>query len=142
MDEVRPDVFVGTAVDAVDESLVSKQDITTILSLTHDTPADGFPTDVAVHNVPLVDGPQNDLRAFRSAVDRLLTQLRANETVLVHCAAGSSRSPAVAATAIALDEEIDLEDAFQRVVDRRVGADPHLALIRQSARVYTDFKSE
>lgn len=140
MDKVTPGVFVGTAEDAAAESLLGRHDITTILSLTHDPPADGFPADMTVHDVPLVDVPQNDLENFRTAVRQLLTELTAKDTVLVHCAAGSSRSPAVAATAIALDEEIALEDAFQRVVDRREGADPHRALVRQAARVVTEFR--
>jgi|AntRauMinimDraft_4_1070384.scaffolds.fasta_scaffold01203_8 protein-tyrosine phosphatase len=139
MDKIARQVFVGTATDAADESLVDQHDITTILSLTHDTAADGFPAEVTVHSVPLVDGPQTDLENFRTAVHRLLTRLTANDTVLVHCAAGSSRNPAVAATAIALDQEVTLEDAFQRVIDRRDGTDPHRALVRQAARICTEF---
>ena len=53
------------------------------------------------------------------------------------CAAGASRSPTVAATALALVQELDLEDAIQQVADRREAVDPHEALLRQAAHVYT-----
>lgn len=57
--------------------------------------------------------------------------------MLVHCAAGASRNPTVAATAFAVVQEMDLEDAIQQVADSRDAVDLHEALFRQAAHVYT-----
>ncbi|WP_224215157.1 dual specificity protein phosphatase family protein [Natrinema longum] len=66
-----------------------------------------------------------------------LSSCRAGDNVLVHCSAGASRSRVVAATALALYNEVGLETAFDQVANRRNTADPREAVIRQAARIYT-----
>ena len=53
---------------------------------------------VEVVRVPMTDGPRTEMASFRKAVDATRHRLAAGERVLVHCSAGASRSPAVAAT--------------------------------------------
>lgn len=141
MDEVATGLFVGTVEDAGSPSRLGRHDVTTIVSLTHRGPDAGFPSDVTVVEVPMTDGPRNEATKLERAVDELASRLDAGETVLVHCSAGASRSPAVAATALALERGIGLDTAFDQVTDRRSEADPHDALVRQAARVYTDSRS-
>jgi len=43
----------------------------------------------------------------------------------------------VAATALALSQDMELEDTLQQVADNREEVDPHEALLRQAAHVYT-----
>lgn len=135
MDEVAAGLYVGTAADATDEPRLREHDVTAVVSLTHDAVE---PARTPVTDVPMTDGPRNDREAFDRAVTETLSRLDADDPVLVHCAAGSSRSPSVAATALALHEDIDLAAAFEQVADRRDAVDPHAALVRQAARVYTD----
>ena len=137
MDEVVDGLFVGTVGDAGDEALLCEHDVETIVSLTHEGPDGGFPSGPTVVRLPMKDGPRNDQQVFRRAVTRVLSHLRAGDEVLVHCSAGASRSPAVAATALALYNDAGLETAFERVADRRNATDPHEAVIRQAARIYT-----
>lgn len=134
MDEVAPRLFVGTADDARDATTLHDRGVTTVVSLTHQTP-DVEWADITVVDVPMRDGPQNDRNAFTEAVTELRAALERDESVLVHCSAGASRSPAVAATALALHDDRSLEDAFEQIADRRAAVDPHLALIRQAAGV-------
>ena len=54
----------------------------------------------------MVDGPQNDVQTFERAVIETLERLDEDDRVLVHCSAGASQSPAVAAKALALDTAI------------------------------------
>jgi atypical dual specificity phosphatase len=136
MDEVVDGLFVGTVEDAGDEALMCEYDVEAIVSLTHADPDDGFASGPTVVRLPMKDGPRNDRQVFGRAVSRVLSRLRAGETVLVHCSAGASRSPAVAATAIALYDDVGLETAFEQVADRRNAADPHEAVLRQAARIY------
>lgn len=141
MDEVATDLFVGT-VDAVGkESLLRNHGITIVVSLTHrESSGRSLPaeteTDVIKH--PIMDGPQADLDTFEQAVGDVVAALESGQRVFVCCSAGASRSPTVAATAFALVAETDLDEAFQQVADRRQVVDPHEALIRHAARVYSD----
>jgi protein-tyrosine phosphatase len=137
MDEVADGLFVGTVDDAGDNALLRTHSIVTIVSLTHSDPDGGLPADVTVENIPMKDGPRNDQQRFNRAVTYVLSCLKTGDNLLVHCSAGASRGPAVAATALALYDEIGLEAAFEQVAKRRNAVDPHEALVRQAARVYT-----
>ncbi|WP_255197687.1 dual specificity protein phosphatase family protein [Halorarius litoreus] len=135
MDRVADRLFVGTAADAT-----SLDDgVTAVVSLTHDVPT--VDPEAAVVSVPLVDGPQCDATAFGRAVDETHDLLTAGETVLVHCAAGASRSPSVAATALALHSGQGLDAAFEQVADARAAVDPHPALVDRAATAYVDRRS-
>lgn len=140
MDEVASGLFVGTVVDAGNESVLRERGVTAIVSLTHCEPESGFPSDVTVVDVPMMDGPQNEQSTFRRAVTEVLFRLDADDGVLVHCSAGASRSPAVAATTLALQRDIGLDEAFRQVSERRPVVDPHDALVRQAARVCVDLR--
>jgi len=136
MDLVGPDLFVGTLADATDSHRLEKDEITVVVSLTHENP-DFSAQALDTHSIPLIDGPQNSREQFTKAVEKTVTALNDGKRVLVHCAAGASRSPTVAATALALSQEMDMEDAIQQVADNRDVVDPHEALLRQAAHVYT-----
>lgn len=137
MDEVAEGLFVGTLADAGDATELRKRDIAEIVSLTHEAPPDGFPAAATVRRVPMTDGPQNEQSAFETAAEAVRSRLDAGVPVLVHCRSGASRSPAVAATALALERRVDLENAFQQVAERRDAVDPHPALVRRAASVYS-----
>ena len=136
MDLVGADLFVGTRADAADSQRLETHDITTVVSLTHEAPELSAQA-IDLHSIPLIDGPQNSREQFTKAVEETVIALEDGERVLVHCAAGASRSPTVAATALALVQELDLEDAIRQVSDSRDAVDPHEALLRQAAHVYT-----
>ena len=134
MDAVADRLFVGTIDDAENTIQLRDRSVDTVVSLTHDIPC--IP-EVSVTRIPMVDGPQNDTQTFERAVIETLQRVDEGDRVLVHCSAGASRSPAVAATALALHTQIGLEAAFEQVANRRDAVDPHEAVIRQAARVYT-----
>lgn len=136
IDAVADGLFVGTLAAAGNESLLHEHGITAIVSLTYCEPESGFPSEIPVADRPMKDGPQNEQTSFERAVAETLRRLEAGDTVLVHCSAGASRSPSVAATSLALQRELGFEEAFEQVVRRRTDADPHDALVRQSMRVY------
>lgn len=137
MDDVADGLFVGTLDDAGNLSRLCEYGIENIVSLIHAESASEFPSDLTVVNVPMRDGPCNDQQKFQRAVTHALYRLNAGEELLVHCSAGASRSPAVAATALALSDDMGLEVAFEQIADRRDAVDPHEAVVQQAARVYT-----
>ena len=84
----------------------------------------------------MMDGPRNKQETFRTAVEAVLAGLDRGETTLVHCSRGASRSPSVAATAVALHTESSIEEAFELIVELRDEFDAHPALVRQAVSVY------
>jgi len=140
MDKVAESVFVGTARDAGDESLLEDRDIDRIVSLTHTAPETGFPASVSVTRVAMMDGPRNERRRFELAVEAVLAALESGSRVLVHCSRGASRSPSVAAVAIAVHSGLDIGAAFDQVSRRRTVVDPHDALVGQAVDIYRDLK--
>jgi protein-tyrosine phosphatase len=132
MDEVTEGIFVGTAADAADESLLQIHGIGAVISLTHSERDTGAIDRV---DVPMIDGPQNSYQAFVNAVQAVLTRRDDGQRVLIHCAAGSSRSPSVAAAAMTCLTEKTLNQSFNQVLERRPEADPHDALVRQAVEV-------
>ncbi len=135
MDEVASELYVGSIEDAGDQSLLERRRISVILSLTHTEPDPGFPSAVTVVRFPMLDGPRNDRETFARAVSEAVTRWEAGNRVLIHCSAGASRSPAVAAAAISLSTDRPVETAFRQLKQRRPAVDPHEALVRQAARV-------
>ncbi|WP_394327076.1 dual specificity protein phosphatase family protein [Halopenitus malekzadehii] len=135
MDEVTNALYVGSIDDAGDQSRLAEHRISVIISLTFAEPETGFPPDVTVVRLPMMDGPQNDHQTFVRAVNETLTRWEAENRVLVHCSAGASRSPAVAATVVSLSTDRTLESVFQQLKEERAAVEPHEALLRQAASV-------
>ncbi|TKX54570.1 MULTISPECIES: protein-tyrosine phosphatase family protein [Halorubrum] len=129
MDEVGAGIFVGTRSDAEDESLLRDRGVDAVVSLTHDDPDTGS---VARVDTPMTDGPQNEYSAFVDAVETVVARREAGQRVLVHCSAGASRSPAVAAAAMTRLTDRGLDEAFEQVLARRPEVDPHDALVRRA----------
>lgn len=82
------------------------------------------------------DGP-HDYRRFAAAVDYVLDALERNETVLVHCQAGISRSGGVCSTALAIHEQLPVEQALSLVQEARSEVVPE-SEIRASMKRYVD----
>jgi protein-tyrosine phosphatase len=134
MRQVAPCLYIGGLTDAGRPKLLNTREITAVLKLTHSPPETPYPDAVTVADHPLIDGPQDDLEKFREAVDRLITLLERSETVLVHCSAGSSRSGAIAATALARMDGTDIETALARIQDKKPDVEPHPALLEHARR--------
>lgn len=82
------------------------------------------------HHRPLVDGPETDWPAFADAVDTARDLHRTDGSLLVHCRAGISRSVAVLAATLAVEEDRSFHDALSLVQDARPHGIPHPALHR------------
>lgn len=91
------------------------RDVDDVIQLTYESPEAGYPDDVSVHTFSMMDGPRNDETVFRDAVSKTVEMLEQENTVLVHCSAGRSRSTCVTAAAYARHESISFENAMARV---------------------------
>ncbi|WP_368410938.1 dual specificity protein phosphatase family protein [Halomarina pelagica] len=85
--------------------------------------------------IPLVDGPSLSYKQFKQAVDAVRAHYHSDETILVHCEVGISRSAAVIATVLACEEGISFEEALDEVKRYRGRASPRRSL-RESGEKY------
>jgi atypical dual specificity phosphatase len=110
---VFPGLSVGTLTDAGDESVLQNYAIEKIVSLTYGDSESGFPDSVPVITVEMMNGPRNSKTTFQKAVDGVLSVMRDGKNVLVHCSKGASQSPAVAVTAVAIVDSVEISKACQ-----------------------------
>ncbi|HEY2413803.1 MAG TPA: dual specificity protein phosphatase [Pirellulaceae bacterium] len=102
MREVLPDLlWIGNAIEAREVSLVLQKGIEAIVDVAIEEKPIAFPRDIVYCRVPLNDGEGNRPEFLRMAVGLTMHLIREKCRALVCCGAGMSRSPAVAAMAIA-----------------------------------------
>jgi len=127
---MRYDVYIGDMNDATDRDAIRDTDISTVVMLTNREPTQGYPREVDVVRCPMMDGPRNEAETFNRAVESVTELLREGESVLVHCAAGKSRSVTVTAAALSLVEKNSFEESLE-VVRQCRDINPHPALIER-----------
>lgn len=133
------ELYIGDARDASDHEKIENRDVDSVLKLTHNGNKDGYPESVDIHEHSMRDGPQNDPEIFRQAVETLQKLFEKEETVFVHCNAGSSRSPTVSAAALALHEEVEFETALEAIRESR-DIRPHQALLDRGRAVVDELR--
>lgn len=102
MREVLPNVlWIGNAIEARDVSGVLLHGIQAVVDLAIEEKPAAFPRDILYCRVPLNDGAGNRPEFLRTAVEVAMQLIATKCPTLICCGAGMSRSPAVAAMAIA-----------------------------------------
>jgi hypothetical protein len=81
-------------------------------------------TGATTDHYPLTDAVINNQSVFAKAVETTRRCYRQGTVVLVHCAAGISRSATVVATTLAAEEDYSLTRAIDTVEQYRRRADP------------------
>jgi hypothetical protein len=95
-------IYVGNSNDARDIDHMRKLGIRSVVNVAKDLEDPWFHGDHRCWKIPLLDGPGNELYRYVLALQVVMTLLRADEKVLLHCHAGQSRSPAIACGALVL----------------------------------------
>ncbi len=121
MDWITEDIAVGNYLEAQDIDLLRREGVASVLSLDRTvTETDQSRLELAeVESIPLEDGPGNDPRMFRQAVEALERLLCVNKSVLVQCHAGRSRSVIVVAGYLMRKRGINADEALALVATRR-----------------------
>jgi atypical dual specificity phosphatase len=128
------DIYIGNIQDASDHEGIREAGISTVVKLTNREPTRGYPKEVDVVRHPMMDGPRNEGKIFRRAVESVTELLRDGESVLVHCAAGKSRSVTVTAAALSIVEKNSFEESLD-AVRRCRDTNAHPALIKRGKEV-------
>jgi protein-tyrosine phosphatase len=86
-----------------------------VVDLAASEPPASFPRDIIYCRVPLCDGAENTAAVLQLAVSTTVALVRAKVPTLVACSMGMSRSPAVAAAALAEIENCRPDEVLTRI---------------------------
>lgn len=109
-------LWVGHAGDAGDLSALYEREIGAVVELAREEPAPALGRELIVLRFPLVDGPGNPPWTLRMAVESVSRLVSEGVSILVSCGGGMSRSPAIAAAALARVWGCSMEEALEAVV--------------------------
>src|SRR5262245_3991558 len=116
MNQIVPyPLWVGHAREGQDYRRVFDAGIQAAVELAAEEPASQPPRELIYCRFPLVDGPGNDPKLLYLAINTLANLLERQVPTLVGCGGGMSRSPAVAAAAMAMVYQEAPEECLQRV---------------------------
>jgi len=108
-------LWIGNAREARDVRAVLGLGIGAVVDLAIEEPPVLFPRDVVYCRFPLVDGSGNSPALVRAAIETTTTLIRGRVPTLVACSGGMSRSPAIAAAALARFECETPQQSLARV---------------------------
>jgi protein-tyrosine phosphatase len=112
-------LWIGHAGDGRDLRQLFDQGIRARVELAAEETAAPTPHELIAYRFPLVDGGGNDPAVLRLAIRSVKGLLEENIATLLCCGAGLSRSPAIAAGALALLSGERPESCLQRVLAHR-----------------------
>jgi protein-tyrosine phosphatase len=142
--QITPRIFIGDVYAAVGNYLTQEQDlldtlnINTVISVLSEEEYDRFmvgPLDFPSrewHRFILEDDENEPIIATVHSVHRIITKSTSkNKNVLIHCAAGISRSPAILIGHLMLEKNISYKEAAAAVRGRRPIIQPNQGFVRQ-----------
>lgn len=122
MREILPnELWIAGRSEANNITAVLNLGVCAIVDLAANEPPLQYPRDIVNCRFPLVDSDENSRAILRSAILTTTEFIKSGVPTLVACSAGMSRSPAIAAAAIAHAENLSLEAALLKVA----GSGPH-----------------
>ena len=116
MIQVEPHLlWLGHAGDCRDAAKVLDAGIRAVVQLAIEEPPAHFPRDIIYVRIPLHDGANNSADDLRLAINTVEQLLSSKIPMLLCCGAGMSRSPAIAACALARIEGQSPTECLQRI---------------------------
>ncbi len=110
-------LWLGHAGDGQDFRRIFDTGIQALVHLAAEEPTVEAPRDLVYCRFPLVDGPGNDRKLLELAILTVANLLEKNLPTLVCCGAGLSRSPIIAAAAMALVSGQSADDCLKQVTE-------------------------
>lgn len=142
--EITEHIFIGNVWSVVDNYKTQENNILDILNISvvisalteyeyneYQIISDDF-LDREWHRFVVEDDEDEPIsNHFRQVYEIIDTALTQNKKVLVHCAAGISRSPTFVIAYLMQENKWSLEEAFQFVKKRRCGIRPNIGFMNQ-----------
>jgi predicted protein tyrosine phosphatase len=118
MREILPGVlWIGNASDGRTPERLLEAGIGAVLSLAAEELTPALPRSMIQCHFPIQDGEQEDDAVLHAALQTLVALLRSRIPTLVYCGVGMSRSPALAAAALAIVQGGSPELWLRRIVE-------------------------
>jgi protein-tyrosine phosphatase len=113
---VHPEqLWLGTVADLRRIENVLSEGVKAVVDLALEEPPARLPRDVTYCRFPIIDGAGNPLPMLSAAIDATVALAAAQIPTLVACSAGMSRTPAIAAAALAVIRGSDLDETLKRI---------------------------
>jgi len=140
MDKVSDNLYVGDIKDAESRKRLEDNEIETILNLSTQSSSPEFRREHDKHytHIPMRDGEQTDERITLIIETAQRLREMTDNSMLVHCDVGSSRSVSIAASLMSLDNGETVHTNIDRIKTVRAAANPVKELADQVARVTRD----
>ena len=110
-------LWLGNAGDGRDYRRILDTGIQAVVQLAAEEPVLDLPRDIVYCRFPLVDGPGNDLKRLQLAITTVANLLEKKVPTLVVGGSGLSRSPVIAAAAIALVFQQSADECLKEVAE-------------------------
>ncbi len=108
MKQIEPHlIWIGHIGDARDVATILDNGIEVLVQLAIEETPVAVPRDLVSVRIPIYDGPNNNRSNLRLVIQVVADLIRRRRPTLVCCSAGMSRSPAIAAIALAIVERKD-----------------------------------
>ncbi|XP_008413231.1 uncharacterized protein LOC103468141 [Poecilia reticulata] len=128
---ILPWLYLGAERDVTQDRLTSLG-ISYVLSVSRCSPQPSFLPRSRFLRIPIDDSLWDDLLPWiPQALSFIDSAMSSGASVLVHCAAGISRSPALAVAYIMYSLEMDLDHAYRFVKERRPSISPNFNFLGQ-----------
>jgi len=129
--EICDKIYLGSKSSAESRINLQEHGITHVINTTEETD-EKFPESFKYLSVKIWDSPtQEILPYFEECFNFIDNALEQNGAVLVHCAAGISRSPSFVIGYLMRKRRMSFEDAFQLVKSKRPIIEPNYGFIHQ-----------
>ena len=120
MREIVPGrLWLGNALDARDPRALFDRGIAAVVDLAYEEPPAQLPRSLAYCRIPLTDGAGNDPKLLGLALDTLRSLLTLEVPTLVACGAGMSRSPCIAAAALAVHNDASPDETLRSLLEHQ-----------------------
>jgi protein-tyrosine phosphatase len=118
MRQISPHLlWLGHAGDGRDYRRILDAEIQAVVQLAAEEPTLESPRDLIYCRFPLVDGPGNDRKLLQLAITTVVNLLEMKVPTLLFCGAGLSRSPTIAAAALALVYQDSPDECLKQVTE-------------------------
>lgn len=137
-DRVHPRIWIGSADAAEDEEFVEDHQIDVILNMGIECTYDKRIPKCRVVRIGISDAKLANVGVFQKAADVIAEAVRNDENILVHCAAGVSRSCTAVIAYFMLHKGLGWEESLFEIREGRPCVNPHPLLQRTLIRDFAD----
>jgi protein-tyrosine phosphatase len=148
MKQVYDNLYIGDVADADNPKKHRQENIEYILNVSGSGPnrdsAPGYETvknNTYIH-IPIADDGTNPdflIQTVIETAEKLYNQaVEEEKSLIIHCAAGMSRSPAIASALMSLENKRVVRENISRIKKVKSGVSPHDELVSQVSRLTAD----